>query len=151
MIHQDEQSFQTEVLRDFRALGWYAAHLSPPTCPGWQDVIALSYPHGLVLELKDFDKRDLNKPFGDLFTQAQFPRYLKQLEEGIGCVWVALYDKREGDESFRYHLKPFFDQSELMVYFKWKLANVLKEDLPFMTSEGMVRFLVQSVDGTSPF
>ena len=103
-----EAKFQEEVLRSFRALGWCATHLSPPSCPGWDDVIALQYPYGLVLELKVFSDEDWGKKVSSLFTKAQRPRYLEQLGFNIGVVWVGFMS----EEGFCY-LVSLQDQSDV--------------------------------------
>ena len=151
-VHDSEDSFQSEVLKEFRALGWYAVHLSPPTVPGWQDVLALKSPYGLVLELKDFTEADLDKPVKKLFTPAQLPRYIEQLRSHIGGIDLAFYDRTEVTGEFRYHLHHFnsVDQVAQRMNLGLDVFN-MSHGIQFITCAGMVKFITQSTEGTHPF
>jgi hypothetical protein len=150
-LHRNESDFQDEVIKEFRAQGWYAAHLSPANCPGWQDVIALRWPYGLVLELKDYTLADYQKPAKDLFTAAQRPRYLEQLGYGIGGIWLGLYDRTPDIKESRYELTFLSNKSDVI-----RLGMIDTLDLTeiscisYKTAEAMVRHMITMTKGVSP-
>lgn len=144
-LNRNEADFQNEVIKEFRAQGWYAAHLSPANCPGWQDVIALSWPYGLVLELKDFDEKDYYSPLKDLFTKAQRPRYLEQLGYGIGGIWIGLYDRTPDSKEFRYELTCLSNKSGVVNLVNMDLLILAKTHCQsFETAEEMVAYMINS-------
>ena len=137
-----EAKFQEEVLKSFRALGWYATHLSPPSCPGWEDVIALHYPYGLVLELKEITPEDHGRHFKSIFTKAQMPRYLEQLSFGIKVIWIAVVEHMDDEVSY-YHLIGAENSQDISFMRSATVARVLINGKVFRSSDEMVEWLIR--------
>ena len=144
-----ELSFQNDFIKEFKARGWYAVHLSPPTCAGWVDVISIHSPFAIMAELKDFNKSDRNKKLKDLFTTAQFPRYIQQFGDGVGCIWLAFIDTTPEIE-FDYYCVPIFDKTQLMSFWKMDVKTAISKMLGFISCGGMVKFMIELTEKNVP-
>jgi len=140
-----EAEFQSEFIKEFIDQNWYSVHLSPPSCAGWVDVISIKSPYSIQIELKDFFESDLNRKFKELFTTAQFPRYIQQFELGIGCIWIALQGYNDD-----YYCVPIFDQKQLMTFWKMNTKTAISKMLGFTSVKGMVKFMIDLTAKPTP-
>jgi len=149
MSIENEKDFQKELMKELTASGYYVAHLSPPSHPGWQDVLALIGDYALLIELKDFSLKDKPKPFKKLFTSAQFPRYMNQLDNNLRGFWVCLYGHDEPD--FKYFVLYISSKQFVSTLLECSLDDALNYGTPFLTERGMIKYMTQVTTGTMPF
>lgn len=86
-----ERQLQTRIANEFKNDGWMVEHLSPPSCAGWPDLIAIKDRQVRLVEIKDFDQINPGRKMSALFQRSQPPYYLKCLKAGtpvtvLGCL-----------------------------------------------------------------
>jgi len=69
-MSKSESTFEKRVIRHFRSIGWFAAHLNGS--PGWPDVIATEYGKVRFFELKSLRVADWKEiEMRTIFEQSQ--------------------------------------------------------------------------------
>jgi hypothetical protein len=94
-----ESTFEKRIIRHFRSMGWFAAHLNGS--PGWPDVIATYHGRVRFFELKSLrvaDWRELEMK--SIFEQSQYAFVIANPMVEV----MALLATDDGD--FIFHLSP---------------------------------------------
>lgn len=95
-----ESLFQTQVMREMRTHGWIGKHLSPPSEPGFPDLVLWKGPLSIMIELKVIRSFDSSKRFGNIFTDAQLPWVVRWLQEGGMPIYVGILANKDDERAF---------------------------------------------------
>lgn len=89
---KSEALFQKNLIDGLNGIGVRAFHLSPPSHPGFPDLLCTYQDRFMLIEVKQIDDFD-DRPFQQLFTKAQLPWIHNWLKKDGCTITVAIQIK----------------------------------------------------------